>query len=502
MCLRILVYQYILFKILLMKKTGLKDPTRQVLFIIFLATILYIFLTVRLGGLTVVDLVYGVFFAISLQFELISPNVRAIVFDIVVLIIGGTLFWLIFLGQFVLPVQSLDERKKVIQRLMGTLGATPGPALFIRNGEIIEDPKKKDRKGPGVIILDTASAAVLHNQSAYTRAVGPGLVFTKQGELIARAIDLHNQVRRLGPKSPDEDPFLEKDEAESEEDFNFRTTRRLQTSGLTRDGVEVVPNITAVFRLVSSKSDRGSRFRYNHDSVWQAVSYEAIVPDASKEESRRKEAWDRLPVYVAADLWREFLRKFTLNQLFGFESHAASVDDKGEPIPVLQFIINKVNERLKIALVNELDEVGMPTNRRTSSLEYQKMRERGIQVINASASNLRFDSSVETMLISRWNAKWLDYAKGFKKTVEGRQSNAKLIGEISGQREFAENISPILYDKIKDWQWGQEAKISLTECVEFLVRSTLDGITRNPSLKSTLADEEAGLLELIEWLHK
>ncbi|MBW8010879.1 MAG: hypothetical protein FVQ83_06520 [Chloroflexi bacterium] len=485
-----------------MKKTGLQDPARQALVIVFGATILYIFLTVRLGGISAVDIIYAMYFAASFQFEFISPNVRAIVFDIVVIMIGGTIFWLSFLGQFVLPVQSLDERKKVIQRLIGTLGVQPGPALFIRNGEIIEDPKKKNRKGAGVTILDTASAAVLHNQSSYTRAIGPGLVFTKKNEATARAIDLHTQVRRLGHKSPDEDPFAERGENESEEEFNFRQSRRLQTSGLTRDGVEVVPNITTVFRLISSKSEGSTQFGYNHDSVWQAVSYEAIVPEVSKEESRRNEAWDRLPVFVATDLWREYLRKFTLNQLFGFEDHEASVDDKGKSIPVIEFIIKKVNERLKNALFNEIDEVGLPTNRRISSLEFQKMRQRGIQIINAGISNLRFDSSIETMLISRWNAKWLDYAKGFQKTVKGRQSNAKLIGEISAQREFADNVSPILYDRIKDWQWGQTAKITLLESVESLIRGTLDGITLNPKLKTALEDEEAGLLDLIEWLHK
>ena len=53
-----------------------------------------------------------------------------------------------------------------------------------------------------MIVLDTASGAVLRNDVAFTRVIGPGLTFTQRSEYLAGAMDLHRQTQpnpALGP---------------------------------------------------------------------------------------------------------------------------------------------------------------------------------------------------------------------------------------------------------------------------------------------------------------
>lgn len=484
-----------------MKKSGWQDPNRQSIVILLGSVGLYIILTLRLGGIEWWDIPYTFYGFIQSQPELINPNVVAVIIDVSIFVIGGLIFWLAFFSQFVLPVKSLSERKEVISRLLAKLGSGLGPAVFIQNGEIIEDPTQKNRRGKGVVILDTASGAVLHDQASYTRAVGPGLVFTSEKEKIAGTVDLHTQVRRLGPESGGEDPFANRKEDESEEEFQFRNERRMQTSALTRDGVEVIPNIVAVFRLEADPGDGNTQFGYDHNAVWRAVAYGGIDPDAPSDAGSRHIAWDWLPSHIASDLWREYLAKFTLNTLFEYTDPNNDKVSGEEPETTIEFIINKVNERMKQALVDELDDVGKPTGRRISSREYGFMRERGIKVIKISINNMRMESTIEKKFVDRWKATWLQRAKEEQAYIENRQSIEKYKGVTSAQKDFSDIVTRSLYERLSPKNELNDPP-TLSESVELLVRSTLNGIIRDPNLHNQLEEEETDLVELIEWLRK
>lgn len=484
-----------------MKKSRRSDPNRKAILFIIGAVALYIILTLQLGGFGFYDIPLTLYGIIDSNPDWISSNVIAIIVDIVFFVFGGLIFWLAFFSQFVLPVNSLKDRKEVMNRLLATLGAGQGPAIFVQDGEIIDDPRYGDRKGEGVIILDTSSAAVLHDQSSFTRAVGPGLVFTLKKEGITGTIDLHTQVRSLGPKGDDEDPFNSKGEGESEEDFDSRIERRLQTSALTRDGVELVPNITAVFRLDSDAGEGDTQYGYNHDAAWRAMAFEGIDPQAPSDAGSRHISWDWLPTHVASDVWREYLGKFTLNNLFEYSDFAQSNENE-ERNTVFEYIVKKVNDRMKQGLVDEIDDVGLPTGRKISSREFRIMRERGIKIINISINNLHFESSVEKKFVDQWTATWLQRAVDEQRYIEGRQSIEKFKGQTAAQQEFSTMVSRALYTRISSNNGQSQDTPTLNQSVELLVRSTLNGIIRNPDLHIQLEEEEADLVELIEWLRK
>ena len=116
--------------------------------------------------------------------------------------------------------------------------------------------EEENRRGPGVIWLDTASGAVLRSIRRY-RAIGPGVVFTGAFERLTGTTDLHKQIHYIGPTGSDQ-PFENKTDDQTEIEYKETQDRRQETSALTRDGIEVVPNILILFKI-HAKPARGNQ---------------------------------------------------------------------------------------------------------------------------------------------------------------------------------------------------------------------------------------------------
>jgi hypothetical protein len=231
----------------------------------------------------------------------------------------GLLVWLAFFAQFILPVRSFSDRQKIFDRLLAYMGGGHGPAIFIENGRVREKYGERDKKGPGVLWLDSASAAVTRTATRFEKVIGPGVHFTENGETLAGTVDLHAQRQGLGPREK-EDPFAEKKEEQSPDEYKIIQERRREVSAWTRDGIEVVPNISVAFKIdadpVRDPAASGSRFGFEAEAVRKAITSEGINPAAPGDTHRHRVAWNQLPAYIAVDLWREYLAKFTLGQLF------------------------------------------------------------------------------------------------------------------------------------------------------------------------------------------
>ena len=243
-------------------------------------------------------------------------NIDLFLADIIFFIIASA-WWIFFFAQFILPVRTNKDRIKIFLRLLSRFfSGSSGPALFIENGKLVEKNNESKKTGPGVIVLDTASAVVLKKFSQYTRTVGPGVIFTKKGEVIAgKPVPLHKLIDSAGPREK-EDPFAQKSEAKGPKVYIETQKRRLETSALTRDGIEIVPNISVVFKIDANPAkgkDAGSRFGFDKEAVRKAVWHTSvnITPDA-----HRTVEWHQLPVSIAVDLWREYLGKFRFDELF------------------------------------------------------------------------------------------------------------------------------------------------------------------------------------------
>ena len=259
----------------------------------------------------------------------IRANLLNIFIDLACIFPLLLVLWMAFFAQFVLPVHTFRDRQKIFERLIVYLLGAHGPALFVENGKIKEHIGERMRRGPGVLWLDSASAAVTRTAVAIKQTLGPGVHFTSAREFIAGTIDLHLQSHSLGPET--DKPFAEKREDQTQVEWELIQERRKQVSALTRDGIEVIPSISIAFRLNTGfpkEGKPGSRFGYrtgstkrdklneekDKEAIRRAILGEGVNPNALPE--RRRVAWNELPGSLAVDVWREYAAKFTLDQLF------------------------------------------------------------------------------------------------------------------------------------------------------------------------------------------
>lgn len=243
--------------------------------------------------------------------------------DLVCLFPLALLAWMAFFSQFVLPVDTFRSRQRIFDRLLLHLSGMHGPAIFVRDGDLVKSGQEEERKGPGVLWLDSASGVVTRTDTAFRNSFGPGVHFTEKDEKIAGTVDLHSQNHSVGPKEID-DPFAPEDEKNEDEEkkaeYKAVQSRRNKTSALTRDGIEIVPNINVGFKInaepVKDSNLPGSRFGFNEESVRLAVMGQAINPSLSRETDRYLVPWNQLPALLAVDIWRDLVGKFTVNDLF------------------------------------------------------------------------------------------------------------------------------------------------------------------------------------------
>jgi len=281
------------------------------------------------GWLVILVLVY---FLQILRMGGIRANLVEIAVDLACVFPILLILWMAFFAQFVLPVRTFRDRQRIFDRLITYLLGGHGPALFIENGTIKEHSGERLKRGPGVLWLDSASAAVTRTAVAIRDTIGPGVHFLQRYEYVAGTVDLHTQFQQVGPKESDK-PFAPKREDQPQEEWDQIQDRRKQVSALTRDGIEVIPNIAVLFRVKTGfpkEGQPGSRFGYrtgvtkrdkeneakDKEAIRKAILGEGINPTAVLDSPRRRVAWNELPASLAVDIWREYAAKFTLDQLF------------------------------------------------------------------------------------------------------------------------------------------------------------------------------------------
>jgi len=300
------------------------------------------------------------------------------------LLVDVLLFGLALLGsaaqasQFVIPVRTLDERRKALARLLAFVLGQHGPVTFVENGHLAH-VRGEDRPGPGVVFVDPASAAVLRTATRFTRAIGPGLAFTAPGERLAEAIDVRRQVRSLpGQRPRPEDP----QEATS-------------TLALTRDGVPIAADLGVTFML-----DPGHTLPPREGRSPQLPPYEVNLQAAERatyghaygDGEREDLPWTELPLRLVVDGWREEVKRHRLDDLLDVHS--------GDPSPV---------DRLQDSLQRRLAGAASAASDGPSaapSKDLQVLAARGIRVLSVTVGNLVLPERIQEQRMERWRQEW------------------------------------------------------------------------------------------------
>jgi hypothetical protein len=487
----------------------LRDPRKQILIVAFVFLVWYAIQVVKTGGLSYEDLLrtgfafLGMFYGLlGISFlaedvrpwDLMPDNVKAIMLDSAIFVFIFLLA-LGFFAQFVLPLHDVPERWNAFLRLINYVFRRHGPAISINNGVPKFHSSEFERRGPGVILLDTSSAAVLRTPTKFTRAVGPGTVFTGRDESIANAFSLHRQSKLLGPL-PGENPFTEQQEEETDQEYKQRIERRWETRGTTRDDIEIVPTIVTVFQLNNEPNEGRTRFGYNAKTIWKANGREGIDPSKGDDTRQRKVRWDWLPAYMAAELWREYLGKYTFSELFAKPNEL--VDETA-----YQRILKYINLRLTNSRVEHLNDFGKRSGfGKITSPEYMRLQERGLKVIATVVIHLNFPDEVENRFLDQWRDKWVDKAGQERMHAVQLRSEKRMEGEAVALKEFGEYASKLLGDYLIQNTTGPHDAPDLSASLELMVRGTLDKTVDDPFLRSSITNEKQDLVDLIEWIRR
>jgi hypothetical protein len=392
-------------------------------------------------------------------------------------------FWLLFFSQFTLPLKHILERREAFVRLLYYIVGRNGAAVRIENGEIKERKGESSRNGPGVVLLDTASAAVIRDPAQFKGPVGPGVYFTKKHESIAGTVDLHLQTDVLGP-TENEDPFAPQAQDESEAAYKARQTRRFATQGLTRDGIAVAPRINVLVRLDTDQNQGNTRFGYNPLAVERAIKGMPVDLGAANDAPTKLVNLTWLPLHIAADIFKEAISRYTLEDLFSYEPGK---------VTALQLILDHMRARMTKPQYQDFDTFGRSNSSQQNSKEYEMLKNRGVRVISASISFLKFPQNVENRLVEMWKSTWLlraqqerkyvDYLRGYE-TERGKRSAAGLYAR--GATHYLGTQNPSL-------------QLTGEQVLRQLIRGTLYLSNQEYSLHSQAVDEMEQLKELLEW---
>ena len=389
-----------------------------------------------------------------------------------------------FFAQFVLPIQNPNFRNEIHARVRDFGTGYRGPALFVKNGRVIMHEGEANKRGAGLIVLDTASALVLRTDTEIRDTVGPGIKFTRGDEYIAGSVDLRAQWQFIGPLATDQ-PFLNPASAPPAKDAQ---NRRQQTNGLTRDGFEISPTISIKFSIkrpvqqMPNESGVASRYGYDPEAVRNAITREVVQLGGSDANKGRME-WNKFPAHLVVNIWREYIRKFKLSDLFTTSGESG-----------LQVIEEMINMRVKQPNVKALDDTGAQTGEWLESLEFKQLQSRGLEIMDVRIHHVLFEQEIEKQTIEQWSAEWLKLAKKEENHIKEKEALIETASRDEAGKSFA---------RIASRQFS--AKVTLPQqnpfkTLQLLIQPLKDFILNESNANSDMEKESRKLDEIWKWL--
>ncbi len=345
----------------------------------------------------------------------INPNyiVSAIVFAVDIAVAYYLLDRLIFFyAQFILPIQNSKYRNEIYSRVKSFEGKR-GPALFIKNGRVIMQEGEEEKRGPGLIVVDTASAVVLRTDTEIKDTVGPGIKFTKGNEYIAGSVDLRQQWQYIGPDGGSE-----------------------KTDGTTRDEVEIKATISIKFSIRRPKQNKPtesgvtSEYGYDEAAVRNAIMREFIEVD---EEQKTLISWEEIPADLVVGIWREYVHKFKLMELF------SPVNERGES--GLQVIEQMINKRVTKSNVEAMDSIGNLTKEWVESREYAQLQKHGLEITEVRIHDIHLATEDEEQIFVQWKPEWMKSIQQEERSMSDTEALIATVAREESSKRFASLVA-------------------------------------------------------------
>ncbi|MEJ2570994.1 MAG: hypothetical protein P8Y98_10690 [Anaerolineales bacterium] len=367
-------------------------------------------------------------------------------------------------AQFVLPVRANAERSASVRRLFGFLLGERGPVTFLRNGEVIEAHDERSRSGPGVLLIDYASAAVLRTDVKFTRSVGPGLVFTDPGERIEEAADLRRQIRAVEGFIP---PSGDAAALES-----------VNSLAVTKDGIPVSTDISVEFMLDPGEhvEPHEGRFARRPPYPWKSSAVEKAVYGHVYGEAEDL-PWTELPLRLTIDLWREIIKGKSLKELTSFDSKSA------QP---LQTVRDDILRRLTTP---KNDTQTDDNDDNSSQRDWKILQSRGIRVLDVDLSHLYLPRDIQQERMEAWRHEWASDVQNVLADAQEQATRAIEQGQMEASEILFDALSGVLYEQIR-----KNPTLSRQDTMRCILKDAVDLCSRDemveesPALKAELLD--------------
>ncbi len=367
------------------------------------------------------------------------------------------LFMTVVIGaQFVLPVRTSAERMASIRRLLGFLLGERGPVTFLRNGEVIEEHDERSRSGPGVLLVDYASAAVLRTDVKFTRSIGPGLIFTDPGERIEESVDLRRQIRSVEGFIP---PAGEAAALES-----------INSLAVTKDGIPVSTDISVEFILDPGEHVEPHEGRYARRPPypWKPSAVEKAVYGHVYGEAEDL-PWTELPLRLTIDMWREIVKGKSLKELTSFDSHNT------QPLEVVRDVIQ---QRLT---VSENDPQGESTGK-AAHREWKILQSRGIRVLNVDLSHLYLPRGIQQERMEDWRHDWASDVQNALADAQENATRAIEQGQLEASQILFESLTGVLHEQIRN-----NPSLSKQDTIRCILKDSVDLCSRDEIIEESQA---------------
>lgn len=486
--------------------------------------LLYIFrYELRLGMLFVRSLLSGQIvegvpeLARSMKITLfITENALAAFFFVILILywVAGSAF----------PVNDNRQVTQIMQRMISTALGRVTPLLQVRDGVLVGEVS---RISANLLLVDLNSAVVIERQNVGAARIGsPGLVFLRSGERLRDVVSLRNYIRTLqdvrGQTSdgielstdtyavftlgqpPDviQVAYMGDETAQNLCLLQIgEKSRRIvaiydELDPLDKDEIHNYAQNFLYYLEPNSQLEVGERsiahppYQIDDQRIFSAVYSQA----RDVTESGRSNRWTDMPALVAAEVFRNMIARFTLDDLYkpedpnscplldeikpeferqirllGLISYQFVQRNDGEPPQIDQRVDHR---NFRIAAVQEL---------RGSKV----LRERGIKVIRADFTELNpTDPQVNQQRIENWRARWQKEADIIRADMDFEVIRIRNQARADRQREMIEQLSNLM----KSSAYSEEA-------LSLRIFQILEEMAADPATRQFLPRDAFGLLK-------
>ena len=261
------------------------------------------------------------------------------------MLIFVSFFWLVLLSRFILPIRTRQDWRKAYSRLWASLWGKHGPAVLVKGGKLVSNPRELERFGRGVARLDFNSAIVLERRSM----IDPGLR-RRYNNVKEKADDKGIQFPRSHAESRGVVFIQPFETIRGYTDFRTQFRIRPGVQAYTRDGIEINNPVWVLFTLgqppeVLDVAYEGARKPENLRVINFDDSATIAIEDGKKQRGLRvKNFVDELEERDKEEI-HLFVQKHILGKFFNrVKTLSSELELNGDPEELLEGFVEDIQK--------------------------------------------------------------------------------------------------------------------------------------------------------------